>query len=335
MNIVFDPDIRRGLIIYAAVGSAAAAAGYAYSKPVGTAVLVLAVVFTAIYLMLTARRYRSIAALSRSIDRILHGQEDILFSDSHEGELAILTSEITKMTVRLREQSDALAADKTRLTNAIADISHQFRTPLTAMNLTVSLLSEDGLSDERRLRLARELSKSLRRIDWLIDALLKISKIDAGTVEFRAEPVNVSALLRRAAEPLAIPMELRGQELAVHTDGSEIFTGDMQWSTEAIGNILKNCVEHTPEGGKIEVFASETALYTEIKISDSGAGFAQEDIPQLFERFYRGKNADADSVGIGLALARTVIAAQNGTVSAANGKRGGAEFSVRFYKNVI
>lgn len=335
MNIVFDPDIRRGLIIYAAVGSAAAAAGYAYSKPVGTAVLVLAVVFTAIYLMLTARRYRSIAALSRSIDRLLHGQEDILFSDSHEGELAILTSEITKMTVRLREQSDALAADKTRLTNAIADISHQFRTPLTAMNLTVSLLSEDGLSDERRLRLARELSKSLRRIDWLIDALLKISKIDAGTVEFRAEPVNVSALLRRAAEPLAIPMELRGQELAVHTDGSEIFTGDMQWSTEAIGNILKNCVEHTPEGGKIEVFASETALYTEIKISDSGAGFAQEDIPHLFERFYRGKNADADSVGIGLALARTVIAAQNGTVSAANGKRGGAEFSVRFYKNVI
>lgn len=335
MNIVFDPDIRRGLIIYAAVGSAAAAAGYAYSKPVGTAVLVLAVVFTAIYLMLTARRYRSIAALSRSIDRILHGQEDILFSDSHEGELAILTSEITKMTVRLREQSDALAADKTRLTNAIADISHQFRTPLTAMNLTVSLLSEDGLSDERRLRLARELSKSLRRIDWLIDALLKISKIDAGTVEFRAEPVNVSALLRRAAEPLAIPMELRGQELAVHTDGSEIFTGDMQWSTEAIGNILKNCVEHTPEGGKIEVFASETALYTEIKIFDSGAGFAQEDIPHLFERFYRGKNADADSVGIGLALARTVIAAQNGTVSAANGKRGGAEFSVRFYKNVI
>lgn len=335
MNIVFDPDIRRGLIIYAAVGSAAAAAGYAYSKPVGTAVLVLAVVFTAIYLMLTARRYRSIAALSRSIDRILHGQEDILFSDSHEGELAILTSEITKMTVRLREQSDALAADKIRLTNAIADISHQFRTPLTAMNLTVSLLSEDGLSDERRLRLARELSKSLRRIDWLIDALLKISKIDAGTVEFRAEPVNVSALLRRAAEPLAIPMELRGQELAVHTDGSEIFTGDMQWSTEAIGNILKNCVEHTPEGGKIEVFASETALYTEIKISDSGAGFAQEDIPHLFERFYRGKNADADSVGIGLALARTVIAAQNGTVSAANGKRGGAEFSVRFYKNVI
>ena len=198
------------------------------------------------------------------------------------------------------------------------------------MNLTVSLLSEDGLSDERRLRLTRDLSRSLRRIDWLIDALLKISKIDAGTVEFRSERVSVAELIRRAAAPLMIPMELRGQELGIHAD-SEEYTGDMQWSVEAIGNILKNCVEHTPEGGSIEISAAENALFTEIVISDSGAG----DIPHLFERFYRGKNADAASVGIGLALARTVIAAQNGTVAASNGKNGGAQFTVRFYKNIV
>lgn len=238
------------------------------------------------------------------------------------------------MTVRLREQTDALAADKVRLTDAIADISHQLRTPLTSMNLTVSLLSEDGLSDERRLRLTRDLSRSLRRIDWLIDALLKISKIDAGTVEFRSERVSVAELIRRAAAPLMIPMELRGQELGIHAD-SEEYTGDMQWSVEAIGNILKNCVEHTPEGGSIEISAAENALFTEIVISDSGAGFEPGDIPHLFERFYRGKNADAASVGIGLALARTVIAAQNGTVAASNGKNGGAQFTVRFYKNIV
>ena len=239
------------------------------------------------------------------------------------------------MTIRLREQSEALAADKVRLSGAIADISHQLRTPLTSMNLALSLLSADGLSDERRLRLTRELSKSLRRIDWLIEALLKISRIDAGTVTFRCDPIDVGELLRRAAEPLMITMELRGQELGVHTSGGEQYCGDMQWSIEAIGNILKNCVEHTPAGGKIDIFACETALYTEIVVSDSGPGFAPEDIPHLFERFYRGKNADADSVGIGLALARTVISAQNGTVSAANGRNGGAVFTVRFYKNVI
>lgn len=280
------------------------------------------------------RRYRAIARLSNSIDRILHGQDEILFTDSREGELAILTSEVTKMTVRLREQTDALAADKVRLTDAIADISHQLRTPLTSMNLTVSLLSEDGLSDERRLRLTRDLSRSLRRIDWLIDALLKISKIDAGTVGFRSERVSVAELIRRAAAPLMIPMELRGQEILVHAD-SEEYTGDMQWSVEAIGNILKNCVEHTPEGGSIEISSTENALFTEIVISDSGAGFTPGDIPHLFERFYRGKNADAASVGIGLALARTVITAQNGTVAASNGKNGGAQFTVRFYKNIV
>lgn len=334
MSILNEPDIRRGILTDIGIGAAVSAVSFSLGIAAGIAALASCIIYTVIHAITNVRRYRAIARLSNSIDRILHGQDEILFTDSREGELAILTSEVTKMTVRLREQTDALAADKVRLTDAIADISHQLRTPLTSMNLTVSLLSEDGLSDERRLRLTRDLSRSLRRIDWLIDALLKISKIDAGTVGFRSERVSVAELIRRAAAPLMIPMELRGQEIRVHAD-SEKYTGDMQWSVEAIGNILKNCVEHTPEGGSIEISSTENALFTEIVISDSGAGFTPGDIPHLFERFYRGKNADAASVGIGLALARTVITAQNGTVAASNGKNGGAQFTVRFYKNIV
>ena len=334
MSILNEPDIRRGILADIGIGAAVSAVSFSLGIAAGIAALASCIIYTVIHAITNVRRYRAIARLSNSIDRILHGQDEILFTDSREGELAILTSEVTKMTVRLREQTDALAADKVRLTDAIADISHQLRTPLTSMNLTVSLLSEDGLSDERRLRLTRDLSRSLRRIDWLIDALLKISKIDAGTVGFRSERVSVAELIRRAAAPLMIPMELRGQEIRVHAD-SEEYTGDMQWSVEAIGNILKNCVEHTPEGGSIEISSTENALFTEIVISDSGAGFTPGDIPHLFERFYRGKNADAASVGIGLALARTVIRAQNGTVAASNGKNGGAQFTVRFYKNIV
>lgn len=334
MSILNEPDIRRGILADIGIGAAVSAVSFSSGIAAGIAALASCIIYTVIHAITNVRRYRAIARLSNSIDRILHGQDEILFTDSREGELAILTSEVTKMTVRLREQTDALAADKVRLTDAIADISHQLRTPLTSMNLTVSLLSEDGLSDERRLRLTRDLSRSLRRIDWLIDALLKISKIDAGTVGFRSERVSVAELIRRAAAPLMIPMELRGQEIRVHAD-SEEYTGDMQWSVEAIGNILKNCVEHTPEGGSIEISSTENALFTEIVISDSGAGFTPGDIPHLFERFYRGKNADAASVGIGLALARTVITAQNGTVAASNGKNGGAQFTVRFYKNIV
>lgn len=334
MSILNEPDIRRGILADIGIGAAVSAVSFSLGIAAGIAALASCIIYTVIHAITNVRRYRAIARLSNSIDRILHGQDEILFTDSREGELAILTSEVTKMTVRLREQTDALAADKVRLTDAIADISHQLRTPLTSMNLTVSLLSEDGLSDERRLRLTRDLSRSLRRIDWLIDALLKISKIDAGTVGFRSERVSVAELIRRAAAPLMIPMELRGQEIRVHAD-SEEYTGDMQWSVEAIGNILKNCVEHTPEGGSIEISSTENVLFTEIVISDSGAGFTPGDIPHLFERFYRGKNADAASVGIGLALARTVITAQNGTVAASNGKNGGAKFTVRFYKNIV
>ena len=334
MSILNELDIRRGILADIGIGAAVSAVSFSLGIAAGIAALASCIIYTVIHAITNVRRYRAIARLSNSIDRILHGQDEILFTDSREGELAILTSEVTKMTVRLREQTDALAADKVRLTDAIADISHQLRTPLTSMNLTVSLLSEDGLSDERRLRLTRDLSRSLRRIDWLIDALLKISKIDAGTVGFRSERVSVAELIRRAAAPLMIPMELRGQEILVHAD-SEEYTGDMQWSVEAIGNILKNCVEHTPEGGSIEISSTENALFTEIVISDSGAGFTPGDIPHLFERFYRGKNADAASVGIGLALARTVITAQNGTVAASNGKNGGAQFTVRFYKNIV
>lgn len=334
MSVFNDPDMRRGILVHVIAGAVLTALCAVFGIAAAIAAVTVSVVFTVIYVIMTAIRYREIARLSRSIDRILHGRDDILFADSREGELSILASEITKMTVRLREQADALAADKLRLTDAIADISHQLCTPLTSMNLTVSLLSEEGLSDERRQRLTRDLSRSLRRIDWLIDALLKISKIDAGTVEFKTERVSVKELLQRAVAPLMIPIELRGQELVIRAD-NESYTGDMQWSIEAIGNIIKNCVEHTPEGGRIEISASETALYTAITVSDSGDGFASEDIPHLFERFYRGKNAEASSVGIGLALARTVITAQNGTVTASNGANGGAVFAIRFYKTVV
>ena len=329
MSVFNDPDMRRGILVHVIAGAVLTALCAVFGIAAAIAAVTVSVVFTVIYVIMTAIRYREIARLSRSIDRILHGRDDILFADSREGELSILASEITKMTVRLREQADALAADKLRLTDAIADISHQLRTPLTSMNLTVSLLSEEG-----RQRLTRDLSRSLRRIDWLIDALLKISKIDAGTVEFKTERVSVKELLQRAVAPLMIPIELRGQELVIRAD-NESYTGDMQWSIEAIGNIIKNCVEHTPEGGRIEISASETALYTAITVSDSGDGFASEDIPHLFERFYRGKNAEASSVGIGLALARTVITAQNGTVTASNGANGGAVFAIRFYKTVV
>lgn len=297
-------------------------------------VLLLGLAFSMVHLYFSSRRFKRVADLSESIDRVLHGTESIVIKGSDEGELSILSSEIQKMTVTLREQTELLKADKIRLTDAIADIFHQMRTPLTSMNLVVTLTTDEDLSYERRVQLTRELKKQLERMQWLVEALLKLSKIDAGTAIFVSEPVKVRELLSKASEPFLIPMELRGQELKISVSDEE-YMGDLYWSVEAIGNLLKNAMEHTPEGGSVIVIAKETSIYTEITVEDTGSGFAQEDIPYLFDRFYKGKNASEGSIGIGLALSRAIITAQNGTIKAENREGGGARFIVRFYKTIV
>ena len=292
------------------------------------------IVLTAVNYVFLKKRYALLTDMSRSIDRILHGQENVFDGSGEEGELAILQSEIQKMTVRLRDQADMLVSEKVRLSDAIADMFHQMRTPITSMKLQLSLLDAEDLSSERRLELTRSLKTQVERLQWLTETLLKMSKIDAGTAGFRKDPVSVKTLINKAAGPFLIPMELRDQRLITNA-ADESFTGDLAWTAEALGNLIKNCMEHTPAGGSVTVSALETALYTQITVTDTGSGFADEDIPYLFERFYRGSNATDESIGIGLALSRAIIAGQGGTITAENAPEGGARFTIRFYKSVV
>ena len=280
---------------------------------------------------ITWRRYQRLEQLSQEIDDMLHHQIPIHFEKYREGDLSILENELSKMTLRLSEQAAALAEDKQFLADSMADISHQIRSPLTSSNLILSLLMEPDLTPARRKKLLQELIQLLSRIDWLVEALLKMSKMDAGTVSFQQSSVNVKNLIEKAAEPLAIPMELREQSLSLKGDDQVQFAGDFSWSQEAILNILKNCMEHTPWGGSIQAAFSENTIFTEIIIEDNGPGFDKEDLPHLFERFYKGKNASQQSVGIGLALARMIVSQQNGTLKAENRPEGGARFILKFY----
>ena len=286
-----------------------------------------------IYCVSTYKRYQRISSLADDINQVLHGDSSIDFDNYSEGELSILHSEIYKMTVRLREQQQKLINDKKYLADSLADISHQIRTPLTSINLLVERLSAFGLTDECRHQLTNELYELLDRIDWLITTLLKISKLDAGAVQFNKEMFSLEMLINKSCAPLLIPIELRGQELIIRTDGN--FYGDPAWTSEAVGNIVKNCMEHTPDGGRIEINAAENALYSEIVIKDNGTGVSAEDLPHIFERFYKGKDSDGKSFGIGLALSRMIIAGQKGTVKAENRKNAGAMFTLRFYKGTV
>ena len=328
-----NKELRISLVLLGLATAILTFIGLSLSVAAGVLILISGLVAIAIHLSTEYYRYKKLQKLSSDLDRLLISGTPLPIREYSEGELSILANQIQKMTLRLTESAEAIKSDKVYLADSLADISHQLRTPLTSMTLTTSMLREPNLSDERRMELTGELRRLLTRTDWLVETLLKISKLDAGTVKLTQQKIGVRKLIDRAAAPLAIPMDLRNQTLTVHCK-EEALSCDLVWTAEALGNILKNCMEHTPEGSTITVTASETALYTQIEVEDTGTGFDSKDIPHLFERFYKGSNASENSYGIGLALARTVITAQNGTVQAMNSEAG-AKFVIKFYKQVI
>ena len=333
MKLLKNKEVRGALLWQLLISAAACTVCFFFDVRAGLTAVVLSLLLMLIFCISTYKRYQRISSLADDIDQVLHGDSSIDFDSYSEGELSILHSEIYKMTVRLREQQQKLLSDKEYLADSLADISHQIRTPLTSINLLVERLSASGLTDECRHQLTNELYELLGRIDWLITTLLKISKLDAGTVSFNKETVSLEALIKKSCSPLLIPIELRGQELIIRAEGD--FYGDPAWTSEAVGNIVKNCMEHTPDGGRIDIDAAETALYSEIVIKDTGTGMSPEDLPHIFERFYKGKDSDGKSFGIGLALSRMIVAGQKGTVKAENRKNAGAIFTLRFYKGTV
>ena len=333
IKLLKNKEVRCALLWQLSVAVIACPLCFWFDLRAGLTAVVLSLLLMLVFCISTYKRYQRISSLADDINHVLHGDSLIDFDNYSEGELSILHSEIYKMTVRLREQQQKLINDKKYLADSLADISHQIRTPLTSINLLVERLSASGLTDECRHQLANELYGLLDRIDWLITTLLKISKLDAGTVSFNKETVSMETLINKSCAPLLIPIELRGQELIIRAEGD--FYGDPAWTSEAVGNIVKNCMEHTPDGGRIEIDAAENALYSEIVIKDNGTGVSAEDLPHIFERFYKGKDSDGKSFGIGLALSRMIIAGQKGTVKAENRKNAGAMFTLRFYKGTV
>ncbi|MCI9136181.1 MAG: HAMP domain-containing histidine kinase [Lachnospiraceae bacterium] len=333
MKFFRNPEIAASMLWHLFLLILSAILGFSISPAAGYLMAVFSLLYLFSHYLITWKRYRKLEQLSREIDDMLHSQIPIHFEKYQEGELSILENELSKMTLRLSEQAAALLQDKKLLADSMADISHQIRSPLTSSNLILSLLRNPDLTAERRSQLLKDLTQLLSRIDWLVESLLKMSKMDAGTAYLTHIPVSVEELVHRAAEPLLIPMELREQTLSFHAKSQQAqFMGDLSWSTEALLNILKNCMEHTPPGGLISVAFSENTIYTEITVTDNGPGFEKEDLPHLFERFYKGKHAGPQNVGIGLALARMIISQQNGTLKAENRPEGGAKFTIKFYR---
>ena len=294
-----------------------------------------ALLFGGIYVYKMRKYKKSLRRLSGEMDRILHGSGELVLGSYEEGEISILRDEIYKMTVRLREQSETLTEDKEALADSLADISHQIRTPLTTLNLMTARMMQEGDDPEQRKRILREMNRMLERIEWLITALLKISKLDAGAICLEPADISMEGFLKKVMEPFEIQMDLRDQRCRIEGAEGMTFTADEAWTLEAVRNVVKNSLEYTPDGKALEISCVNNPLYTEISVCDSGPGIDPADLPHLFDRFYKGKNAGSSSFGIGLALAQSIMSRQNGVIRAENRKEGGSRFRIRFYKQTI
>ena len=289
-------------------------------------------VLLAVFLAVSLYRHRQIRRLAEEIDEVLHSGRTVDFSNCREGDVAVLANELSKMVSRLSRTRDQLSRERNALADSLADVSHQIRTPLTAITLMLPVVERADDARERK-RAVHELESMIERVSWLVTTLLKIAKVDAGAMRVDKREVRAAEVVRRAVAPLATAMDLRDVNLVLDLDESAVFQGDAPWTAEAVENVAKNCMEHTPAGGTVTVTAREDALACTITVSDTGPGIAPEDLPRIFERFYRGRaevpatsagerrgeGADAEDVrqpagfGIGLSLAQALVSAQGGT----------------------
>lgn len=314
-----------GMLLITLLGAAWA---YAYAPAAGYIVLGVGAALFACVFLSNRRRYKELARLGAYLKRVNAGDYSLALADMQEGELSILQSEIYKVTVALQEKNQRLEGEKNRMAQALSDISHQLKTPITSLSIMADLLAGD-LEGLRREQFNAQMRTQLARLAWLTEALLKLSRLDAHAVHFLPKRIPLAKLLEEGASPLRILMDIKGQQLLVSAQGEIV--ADPAWTAEAVTNVLKNCAEHTPQGGNIRVMAEENALFSEIRIADGGKGIPKGDLPYIFRRFYRGENAAPGSVGIGIAMARAITEEQGGTLGAKNAA-GGAEFIFRFPK---
>ena len=275
--------------------------------------------------------YRDIKDMTDYVYHSSEGREYEMKNKNQEGQIGILKTEIMKMTTVLKEKVALLHSEKIFLNDTISDISHQLKTPMTSLMLLTDLMYND-LDKEKKIEFLDRTNAQLSRMDWLIKSMLKLSKLEAKVIDFKTDKVNINELIKRSISPLLVPIELRNISLNINGDKEASYTGDIEWSSEALSNIIKNCIEHTKEGGTLDITYEENPIYSEIIIKDNGEGIDKDDIQNIFKRFYKGKNSKSDSVGIGLAMAKSIIESQNGDTYVKSKKNRGSEFHITFHK---
>ena len=294
-------------------------------------ILILLLIIMVLLLMILRQNHR-IKNISEQVNHVLFEHQDMYVQQYKEGQLSILESDIVKLVNRLYEKNHLLSNEKLLLKNSLEDISHQIKTPLTSLNLIHERLK--NANDNEKRKLLKQQQQLLDKIEWLVISLLKMAQLDTDTIIFQKETIHTQDMFQQLIKPFEIEIELKNIQVNTHTNCHDIHYIDALWTNEALSNIFKNSIEHIDENGVIDISILHNPIYDEIIIQDNGKGISQEDLPHLFERFYKGENATKQSVGIGLALSRMIIEKQNGTITVEN-TYPGVKFTIHFYHEVI
>ncbi len=299
----------------------------------GVVCLCLSVCLCTAFGMYEKTRLNTVENINNYLSRVCSGDYSLAISDNTEGEFSILKNNIYKVVVMLKSTNEELSKEKMSLANSLADITHQLKTPLTSITVMTDLLK--GETDEnKRSEFVNIIENQIDKMNWLTGTLLKLSKLDAGAITFNSDTVKISDVVENAVKPFLLGLDLKNISLKTAvTDFT--FTGDLPWTTEAVKNIIKNCIEHTETGGTLSVSTNITNLYDELVIEDTGKGIEKEDLPHIFERFYHGKNAFSDSVGIGLNLSKEILSKERAKVEAQSEIGVGSTFRIKFYKTIV
>jgi signal transduction histidine kinase len=282
----------------------------------------------------THHRYKKIRDLGDYLSRINHRDYSLDIRDNTEGELSILKNELAKVMMTLRHQTDQSVHDKAVLAKGLSDISHQLKTPLTSLYIIADVIEDASLDNVTRKHFIDELMSQLLRMEWLVASLLKMARLDAEAIEMKHDEIDLGSLFRRTASLLSAMLNEKQQRLGIKTDESIRIYGDEAWLLEALTNLLKNAIEHSLPHGEILVRIEKNNLYAQVEIIDHGEGINPEDLPHIFERFYRGKNSLETSVGIGLALSKEILRKHNSEIEVNSVLNEGTIFKIKFYDTV-
>ncbi len=283
-----------------------------------------------IYYMYNRKLKKEVRVINQYLQDILNDNYELNIADYNEDDLSVLKNDIYKVTIKLKNLSNYEQREQQFLMSTLEDISHQLKTPLTALMITNDILVNNDLSKEERKEFLMREAKELEKMEWLITTLLKLSKLDSGAVKFKKEKVRVEELIDEALESLLVSLELKKVKvIKKHLDFNLIC--DRAWMREVLTNILKNAYEHVLENGNIIINGEDNPVYKAIQITDDGVGIKKKEIKNIFKRFY-STSSSKNSMGIGLNMARIIVQKHNGKIEVTSEPGKYTTFKIMFMK---